>query len=73
MPPRLSETSYAVADAITHYRELRQLTREELCAVLADLDHVIDPDNLRGMEQHQTGRGCTSSGRGGSAYPGGDL
>ncbi|WP_369147690.1 hypothetical protein [Streptomyces sp. R44] len=34
-------TSLAVSDAITHYRQLRELTIDELAYVLLMLDHPI--------------------------------
>lgn len=51
---RLSFTTRAVADAIAHYRELRQLTRDELSYVLSTRHHEIDTEDLRGIEQGLT-------------------
>lgn len=53
MPPLLP-TSRAVAAAVIHHRELRQLTREELSCLLAGLGHKIGPAGLRDIEQGQT-------------------
>lgn len=50
----LDATSRSVANAIAHYRELRQLTRDELTYVLEGLGHRLDPEDLRGIEQGLT-------------------
>lgn len=44
-------TSLAVSDAITHYRQLRELTVDELAYVLLMLDHPISADVLAEMER----------------------
>lgn len=44
-------TSLAVSDAITHYRQLRELTIDELAYVLRMLDHPISADALAEMER----------------------
>lgn len=44
-------TSLAVSDAITHYRQLRELTVDELAYVLRTLDHPISADALAEMER----------------------
>jgi transcriptional regulator with XRE-family HTH domain len=44
-------TSLAVSDAITHYRQLRELTVDELACVLRMLDHPISADALAEMER----------------------
>jgi transcriptional regulator with XRE-family HTH domain len=49
MPP-LSPTSLAVSDAITHYRQLRELTRDELAYVLSMSGHPLSPDAIAEME-----------------------
>ncbi|MGW8483585.1 hypothetical protein ACWGJP_10625 [Microbacterium sp. NPDC055903] len=49
--PRPSITSHAVGDAIARYRELRQLTRDELTYALSVVGHDLDVDDLRPMEQ----------------------
>ncbi|MDQ1031214.1 hypothetical protein QF035_008796 [Streptomyces umbrinus] len=49
MPSSLP-TSLAVSDAITHYRQLRELTIDELAYVLRMLDHPISADALAEME-----------------------
>ena len=50
----LDATSRSVADAVAHYRELRQLTRDELAYILGGLGYRLDPEDLRGIEQGQT-------------------
>ncbi|MFF4410699.1 hypothetical protein [Streptomyces sp. NPDC001404] len=50
MPSRLP-TSLAVSDAITHYRQLRELTIDELTYVLLMLDHPISAEALAEMER----------------------
>ncbi|MFD7661227.1 DNA-binding protein [Streptomyces sp. NPDC059788] len=44
-------TSFAVSDAITHYRQLRELTISELAYVLLMLDHPISAEALAEMER----------------------
>ena len=44
-------TSLAVSDAITHYRQLRDLTIDELAYVLLMLDHPIPADAIAEMER----------------------
>jgi transcriptional regulator with XRE-family HTH domain len=44
-------TSLAVSDAITHYRQLRELTIDELAYALLMLDHPISADTLAEMER----------------------
>lgn len=44
-------TSLAVSDAITHYRQLRELTIDELAHVLSMLGHPIPADALAEMER----------------------
>ncbi|WP_255306232.1 DNA-binding protein [Streptomyces sp. Wb2n-11] len=50
MPSSLP-TSLAVSDAITHYRQLRELSVDELAYVLRMLDHPISADALAEMER----------------------
>ncbi|MFS0729621.1 helix-turn-helix domain-containing protein [Curtobacterium sp. 1P10AnD] len=52
--PRLSHTTRAVADAVSHYRQLRGLTLEDLSDALAEVDHRISADDLRWIEQGRT-------------------
>ncbi|MCY0954292.1 hypothetical protein [Streptomyces sp. H27-S2] len=40
-----------MSDAITHYRQLRELTIDELAYVLLMLDHPISADALAEMER----------------------
>lgn len=49
MPPT-SPTSLAVSDAITHYRQLRELTRDELAYVLEMSGHPLSADVIGEME-----------------------
>ncbi|MGC0141406.1 helix-turn-helix domain-containing protein [Pseudactinotalea sp. Z1732] len=48
--PDLSPTSIAVASAITHYRELRELSRDELSSLLRRTGHELDVDGVRAVE-----------------------
>ncbi|MGW6604240.1 DNA-binding protein [Streptomyces sp. NPDC055036] len=50
MPSSLP-TSLAVSDAITHYRQLRELTCDELAYVLLRLGHPIPADAIAEMER----------------------
>lgn len=49
-----SYTTLAVADAVLHYRQIASLTRDELSYLLSDLDHTIDADDLRAIEDGQS-------------------
>lgn len=46
----LAPTSLAVSDAITHYRQLRELTRDELAYVLEMSGHSLGVDAITEME-----------------------
>lgn len=46
----LPPTSRAVADAVHHYRQLRELTLDELAYVLAQLGHGLTTEDLRRIE-----------------------
>lgn len=46
----IAPTSLAVSDAITHYRQLRELTRDELAYVLEMSGHAISADRIAEME-----------------------
>lgn len=49
--PQPSPTTLAVADAVTHYRQLRELTLDELSFVLAqDHGHGLTTEELRRIE-----------------------
>lgn len=48
-----SPTSLAVSDAITHYRQLRQLTRDELAYVLQTSGHPLSADTIAQMENRE--------------------
>lgn len=50
MPHDLPPTSRAFADAVHHYRQLRDLTREELAYVLDKLGHGLTVEDLRRIE-----------------------
>lgn len=51
MPRDLPPTTLAVADAVTHYRQLRELTLDELSFVLAqDHGHGLTTEELRRIE-----------------------
>lgn len=50
MTATLPPTSHAVSDAIRHYRELRQLSRDELTYILSANGHDLDVDDLRAIE-----------------------
>ncbi|GHB88079.1 hypothetical protein GCM10010306_099000 [Streptomyces umbrinus] len=49
--PSSPPTSLAVSDALTHYRQLRELTVDELAYVLRMLDHPISAEALAEMER----------------------
>ncbi|MFD2024013.1 MULTISPECIES: hypothetical protein [Promicromonospora] len=46
-------TSLAVSDAITHYRQLRELTRDELAYVLEMSGHAISAGRIAEMEDRE--------------------
>lgn len=48
--PDLPPTSRAFADAVHHYRQLRDLTLDELAYVLAQLGHGLTTEDLRRIE-----------------------
>ncbi|PUB29633.1 hypothetical protein C8K30_1027 [Promicromonospora sp. AC04] len=48
--PSLTPTSLAVSDAITHYRQIRELTRDELAYVLQMAGHALSADAIAEME-----------------------
>jgi len=50
MPHDLPPTSRAFADAVHHYRQLRNLTREELAYVLDKLGYGLTTEELRRIE-----------------------
>lgn len=50
MPHDLPPTSRAFADAVHHYRQLRELTREELAYVLDKLGYGLTTEELRRIE-----------------------
>ncbi|MFC7463898.1 hypothetical protein [Brachybacterium sp. GCM10030252] len=39
-------TGFAVADAVLHYRRIRELTRDELSYVLGMLDHELTDEDI---------------------------
>ena len=47
----IAPTSLAVSDAITHYRQLRELTRDELAYVLGMSGHPLSTDAIAAMEK----------------------
>lgn len=48
-----SPTTVAVSDAITHYRQLRELTRDELSYLLSVFDHPLSPGTIAQMESRE--------------------
>ncbi|MGI8307086.1 helix-turn-helix domain-containing protein [Saccharopolyspora hattusasensis] len=51
--PSSSPTSLAVSDAITHYRQMRELTRDELAYVLEAAGHPLPADAITQMESRE--------------------
>ncbi|QWF85925.1 helix-turn-helix domain-containing protein [Amycolatopsis sp. CA-230715] len=51
--PSLSPTSLAVSDALTHYRQLRHLTQDELACVLATSGHPLAAETIARMENRE--------------------
>jgi hypothetical protein len=51
--PQTPPTTLAVSDAITHYRQLRELTRDELSYVLTMAGHPLSSDTIGQMENRQ--------------------
>lgn len=51
--PSLPPTSLAVSDAITHYRQLRKLTRDDLAYVLETCGHPLSAEFIAEMENRQ--------------------
>lgn len=49
-----SYTTLAVADAVLHYRQIASLTRDELSYLLSGLDHTLDADDLRAIENGES-------------------
>lgn len=47
-------TSTAVSSAVRHYRELRQLTRDELSHLMRHNGHHLNVEEVRGIEQRLT-------------------
>lgn len=50
VPHDLPPTSRAFADAVHHYRQLRELTLDELAYVLAQIGHGLTTEDLRRIE-----------------------
>jgi hypothetical protein len=49
----LPPTTIAVADAVTHYRQIRELTRDELSEILRRNGYLISADDLRRIEARE--------------------
>ncbi|WP_205683622.1 hypothetical protein [Brevibacterium aurantiacum] len=61
MPHDLPPTSRAFADAVHHYRQLRDLTLDVLAYVLAQLGHGLTTEDLRPIENAERPRRSMTS------------